>query len=316
MLSMICLIVQLTIAFIFVFFMAEGLHKFVKKPGKDAFCILKTAVALLVAFPLILNAIITNHWYFAFPIESSLNEEQWFSFLGSYVGMVGTVICGWVAYRQNAVIQQQQNQFEVQNKQMLSLQDQINRYQVKPNPCFGDLMLELYGEEEQNWSRAEAKEETYYRVFGDKMPDNTGSFIYLSIQVEYMDIIPITEYKIQKIKCKIGNNTYGVDILPTAEDTAFLQGNGMASLQWRDRINLIIKDTDTINGKSAQDFFRAVKIFCNHNSFPQTGYDKGELEFEILFKNQASNSRIYNVHYRMKYKNKVEIEAPVCRILS
>lgn len=268
----------------------------------------------IIAFPVALNDIITYKLYLFFPIESEIDKMDWFSFMGSYVGAIGTIVCGWVAYRQNALMQEQQRQsdeqkllIENQREQSIKLHEMLSQYQVKPNPRITKLKIKFYLEKECNCQQEEEKQKLYYRVFGEEVPDNIGRLLFLSINTKCRDTIPITEYEIQELKWEIAGKSYLIELKPK-------QKKRQISLQGKDKINILIdkKNVKENNEEELMSLFQSLRIHSNYRSYPKYGYDKSELKIKIKFINQAEEANIYEIHYRISTLNGVKIEKSEC----
>lgn len=282
--------------------------------------ILLVIVVLFALFPIILNAIITKKWYLKFPIDSKLKPTDWFAFAGSYIGALGTAVCGWVAYRQNHMMSKQQNILDEQQKQMQQLQGLLAKYQIAPNPFFGTLTFEIFEENDNGFTQEERKKKAYDLTFGKRMPDDLGSCIWLVIELEMQNIIPISNFRVQEITYKISGESYSLAIPEPEEDEgydSFISGYGGNFLQNHDSIRMLVTEKDSLkNNKNIQALFDAAGIFCHWWEFPKAGYDSCEWTFQIYFKNQGGQSSTYLVSYQMHQADNTngwQICQPRCR---
>lgn len=282
--------------------------------------ILLVAIVLLTLFPISLNAIITNKWYLEFPIDSDLQPTDWFAFAGSYIGAVGTVVCGWVAYRQNKMMTKQQNILDQQHSQMEQLQGILTKYQIVPNPFFGTLTFEIFDEKKSDFKQEDKEKKAYDLTFGERMPDDLGSCIWMTIELEMTDIIPICNYQIREITCKIGRESYSLLIPKPVGDSnhdSFIQGYGGESLHYHDSIQMMITQKNNLkDSNNIQALFDALGIFCHWKRYPKAGYDSCEWTFEIYLKNQGGHSSTYLVSYQMHQEDNTngwQICRPRCR---
>lgn len=273
-----------------------------------------------ILFPIILNAIITHKWYLKFPINSDIDPTDWFAFAGSYIGALGTVVCGWVAYRQNHMMAKQQKILDEQQSQMQQLQGLLAKYQIAPNPFFGSLAFKVFEESSNDFKQEEEKEKAYDLTFGERMPDDLGSCIWLVIKLKMTDIIPISNFRVQRITYEIGEKSYSL-IIPESQNEeghdSFIPGYGGKGLQNHDSIHMLITDKNTfMDNNSIHALFDAVGMFCHYKAFPKAGYDCCRWTFQIYFKNQGGQSSTYLVSYQMHqadYTNGSYMCQPRCR---
>lgn len=70
---------------------------------------------VLIGIPLIIDRFLVHEvylvWCRRFDVESPMKVGGWFGFLGSYLGVVGTIIAGIVAYRQVDIINEQNENY-------------------------------------------------------------------------------------------------------------------------------------------------------------------------------------------------------------
>ena len=84
-----------------------------------------------VIFPFVINAIVTNKFYLGWWfVESSLSSSEWFAFFASYIGNIGTILFGWIAYWQTELINRQSEQAQAQQIQINDLKQIVVQYQV------------------------------------------------------------------------------------------------------------------------------------------------------------------------------------------
>lgn len=54
-------------------------------------------VVILIIMPFVIEAIIYDEATFPFNLPIKTSREGWLSFIGSYLGAIGTVLLGWLA---------------------------------------------------------------------------------------------------------------------------------------------------------------------------------------------------------------------------
>lgn len=142
--------------------------------------------------------------------------------MASYIGNIGTIFFGWIAYWQTELINQQSRQTEQQQVQIDHLKDIVVKYQVCPMVQFGKFSFVAYNEPKQrNLVRREVGRYLFAQ-YGttDCQPGN--SYVVFTIDVEQQGIIPISECRIERLTWKIAGIEYEIK-LKGAKQTPFLK---------------------------------------------------------------------------------------------
>lgn len=101
----------------------ENIKKYLKKIIIFLFFIL-----CIVAFPFIVEKIILCETIFPFDLPIDFSKEVWFGFIGSYLGAIGTIVLGYIAFYQNKKYKELSDQSE---QNFLELQQEIKELTKK-----------------------------------------------------------------------------------------------------------------------------------------------------------------------------------------
>ncbi len=234
--------------------------------------------------PIFLNIIITCRWYVLFPWQSALDEHEWFSFLGSYLGMGGTVIVGAIAYGQTKAIQQQE-------KKIRALEEAMMQYQICPAIHFKEVCIRDEGLDlEEHFINRRRLQDYYFKFYGLDFLLNDSDFVCIVIQWSNDGIIPVENITVKKIEWKINGQTYEIH-LRGFKKRAFGTGE----------IDILIDRGDVEGEECFFDEIRKQRYFPLHRG---AGSDKSELSVSMEFMNQYGKSTEYNLKCRIIYDRK------------
>lgn len=85
-------------------------------------------VTLIIILPFIFERIILNESSWPFNLHIYLSRETWFGFIGSYLGAIGTIVLGGIAFYQNKRYKELSDQSE---KRFLNLQEEMKELTTK-----------------------------------------------------------------------------------------------------------------------------------------------------------------------------------------
>ena len=85
-------------------------------------------VTLIIILPFIFERIILNESSWPFNLHIYLSRETWFGFIGSYLGAIGTIVLGGIAFYQNKRYEELSDQSE---KRFLNLQEEMKELTTK-----------------------------------------------------------------------------------------------------------------------------------------------------------------------------------------
>ena len=93
------------------------------------------AILLVIVLPFLIENIILCESVAPFNAEISFSKETWFGFIGSYVGAIGTIVLGYIAFYQNKKYKELSDESE---ERYLALQEEIKEL-TKKSVCLIDL---------------------------------------------------------------------------------------------------------------------------------------------------------------------------------
>lgn len=240
-------------------------------------------VMLIIAIPIWLDRLILHQWYVVIPWESSREPKEWMDFLGSYLGVVGTIVVGALAYWQTRVTRQQ-------DKKIAELQDQITMYKVCPVIYFKDGTMKVYAGKLKRKMNRNIYNQIHYSLCGKLPSDDVLSFVHIIIPFQEKGFVPIEKVYLKELKWSIDDKTY---VIALKDDKYTIMG---------EQLQILIDCSDDITKEDCgasceQDFIDAI---IKHQEYYGTGdynYDKSHLMLKLQFVNQMGNLRNYELIY-------------------
>lgn len=267
---------------------------------------LALSVFLIIFIPIWLDQVILNKWYIVLPMESARTADEWMDFLGSYLGVVGTIVAGALAYWQTRVnreqdkeIEKQKQDIEDQNQEIRRLQAQIAAYQILPSVNFRDGTAKVYaGSRRQETNRVKYGK-IYYSLSGTEPPESLMSFACIRIPFREKGLVPIEEICIKRMEWAIAGRTYA--IRPADGKYALMNGEVQILIDSGD----VITEPDT-DGATGQMFIDEILIHQENSLIGKYNFDKSRLTIELEFINQIAKPRTYKLDYFIYSNEKAE----------
>ncbi len=244
-----------------------------------------------LVFPLIINVVITGRLYLGWHlVESSLLPEEWFAFLASYVGNIGTILFGWIAYWQTEVINRQSKQAKEQQDQIDELKRIAVQYQICPAVQFCGCFFAMYHDSARIQVHRRKVRKAFIAQYGAEewnreIHRNGTDFVVLAFDLRYQGMIPVTECRIEKLVWKIAGEKHEINL--SAYKTR---------LSAKNTLMVVIEEAD-IDSEKREQFFESVALLCEYRSHKLYKYQESELIVQILFSNEVSKRRRYSVTY-------------------
>lgn len=79
-------------------------------------------VLVVIILPFVIEKIILSEAIFPFNVSVTFPKDVWFGFMGSYLGAIGTIVLGYIAFYQNKKYKELSDQSE---KRFWELQEEI-----------------------------------------------------------------------------------------------------------------------------------------------------------------------------------------------
>lgn len=213
-----------------------------------------------------------------------MKVEEWFGFLGSYLGVLGTILIGVIAFKQTAIINEQNTKYNELQQQMNILQGQLTDFQIHPIIQIINTSIEVVNDPQKPVTTARDIENYYFAIYGNKMESAGTRYIKIKISFEDKGLIPTVECEITKIEWAIASNSYSIQL------------NGVKQkIGAYDTLNVFIDDKDEISDKEA--FFHDLSLHEHFNSNGLNEYDKSILTLTVTFFNQKRYSHPYTLVY-------------------
>lgn len=273
--------------------------------GKGGWALL-LGIILIIAFPFCLDQLILHKWYIAIPIESSRDAEEWMDFLGSYLGIVGTIVMGALAYWQTGVnrkqdqeIEKQKESIEIQNREIRDLQAQVAAYQIKPAVSIKSGEVKVYaGDQKQNINEMNYTS-IYHSMHGIVPSDKRSDFVYIKIPFREKGLVPIEQIHIKKIEWRIAARLYGIN----------LKKEKYAELN--EELQILIDDGDVIKragreGNCGTEFIDAMMTHQENYTIGKSNFSQSQLTIEVEFINQIGKPRDYRLNYFLQSNKEAE----------
>jgi len=152
-------------------------------------------VIFIIIFPIFLEKIIFRESFLGISFETKFTLKDWFSFWGSYIGAVGTIILGYIALRQNKAL-------SLANNDLNTIQKEYFDNITMPSIRFQDTIRFKYSKMEQVDKNFEDNINTKYPIVfkeykGDFMEEvcwHTNMSFYISS----LSDIPLTDFKVEE----------------------------------------------------------------------------------------------------------------------
>lgn len=253
-------------------------------------CALGVSIILIIAVPIWLDRLILHKWYFAIPFESSRAPEEWMDFLGSYLGMAGTIVAGALAYWQTRVNRKQDQELENQKQEISRLQEQIAAYQVRPVIRFKKGTLKIYAETDRLETNMDVYKKIYYSLCGKKPSDDISSFVHIEIPIREKGFVPVETVYMDKIEWQIDKEQYQIQL----DEKKYALMN--------DTLQILIDCNDNVtklgsSGMKGQEMIQAMMIHQVNHTIKKANYDESHLAIMVRFVNQIQKDRKYRLDY-------------------
>lgn len=255
-------------------------------------------IFVFLAFPLAINAIITNKWYYYIPLQSDMSSKEWFAFWGSYISSLVAILLGWVAYQQTELSNNQNKQSQEQQEQISQLNKIVNSYQLKPKIGIRSLCVEVYykplREEVVRWKI----EDLFFAYYGIEKHVEGKKFIILTFDVIQEGIVPTTHYNIIKIKWEVANKSFNIKMKSSSH------------LQITDKLVIIIDEEDchTEDINDLDDLFDTIATHITYNDHKLKGYGRSVLTVDLQLYNEMTETRFCSIISRIN-SEKIETSA-------
>lgn len=267
---------------------------------------LALGVFMIIAIPIWLDQVILHQWYMVIPIESARDPNEWMDFLGSYLGVAGTIVAGALAYWQTRVnreqdkaIEKQKQNIEVQNQEIRRLQTQIAAYQIRPSVNFRDGTLKVYTGDRRQETNKKEYSKIYYSLMGKEPSESFMSFVYMKIPFQEKGLIPIEKICITRMEWSIADRVYTIE--PVDGKYALINEEVQILIDSGDKIT-----EPDIEENAARKFMNAVLIHQENFLIGRCNYDKSQLVIEVRFINQIAEDRRYKLDYFIYRDEKAE----------
>ena len=188
-----------------------------EQPEKIKGWVIIVVVAVVYAMiPIFLNCFVRHGVPRGLSAWSAFSSDVWFSFIGSYAGAIGTIIVGWIAYRQTEIIRQQDDAQrvlqETQRKQWEALQRLAAAYQIKPNLSFEEMSWLACNGSGQILHIQSLVNHILYQQYGINERPVGDEFIIIRIVYSSTGLVPPNEVEIESISWRIANSTYSIKL--------------------------------------------------------------------------------------------------------
>lgn len=231
-----------------------------------SFCIMVSA--WFVFIPVFIDLVITDHYYEIFHIDSAMDDDVWFAFLGSYMGIAGTIVIGAISFKQT---------------DMLAKKDEkLAAYQAEPRIRINTVSaLPWYSKNKLNELKKRELEKASFIQYGTNVT-SYGSFVIIRLEAVDVGTLPVNRLDIEKIIWTI-NGKEPLEIE--------LKNEKWKNLDLLSQIYLIIDNQDKVKDK----FYSELAKHFNYKYTKEVGYAQSELQ--ILF--SLSNAEHLNIKYRL-----------------
>lgn len=247
-----------------------------------------TIIAILILIPIILDRFFTYEmytiWESRIKRESVMNVGEWFGFLGSYFGAVGTIFIGIVAYMQTDIINKQSQHMSTLQVQIGELQKEINVLQLHPIIRIKDTKITVRDNLSQQRLIAGEIEDLHFAIYGEHWDSDGIRYIMITINFEDCGLIPTVQCELSNIKWNIAGKIYDISLAKKKRKINTL---------YTDVVKVLIEESDIIAGSDS--FFRDIDIHEHNTNNGTVGYEKSTLTLNMRFINQKGNDQTYKL---------------------
>lgn len=251
----------------------------IKRCGKDrrrACTYIVLGILVFIAFPVLLNAIITKKMYKYIHVQSEMTPQEWFGFWGSYIGSFVAILLGWVAYQQTELSNKQNKQSQEQQEQIAQLMKIVNSLQLKPRITIFSFSMEVYNEPAREYQVRWEIEDLYFTYFGIKKTVEGKRYIVLTYNIINEGISLATNYDINFIKWQIADKEFIIEL------------NQSRHVQITNKMVIII-DEQVKCSESIDKLFDTITMHINYNSHKKVDFDKSVLTLNVQFFNNVAS---------------------------
>ena len=256
-----------------------------KKKLKTYLCI---GVPILIVIPLALDRFFAHELYMIWfgslvKVESPMEVGEWFGFLGSYLGVVGTIIIGIIAYWQANTINQQSKYLNDLQVKIGEIQQEINDFQTHPIIRIKDIKIHAEYDSDMAITIQDNLKDCYYTIYGEEWTGDGKHFVLVTISFEDKGIIPTVQCVLNEFEWTIGGNIYSIKLNKSKSkvDT------------YNDEINILIEDNDILIDSKA--FFQDIDLHEHNKNNGSAEHEKSNLALNITFINQKGKQQTYRV---------------------
>lgn len=253
---------------------------------KKILFVIGTIIAVLsfIFLPVAIDRFFAYEWYMVWckgwEVESPMKVGEWLGFLGSYLGVAGTIIIGMIAYRQTNIIASQ-------GQELSELQRKITDFQIHPVIHIKETQLEVENKPNRPLSTAKMLEDHYFAIYGEQRKNAGKNYILISISFEDKGIIPTVRCEISDLEWEIAGHKYCIGL-----------DAGKRKVSAYDKLYILIDNSDLTADQD--NFFQDLDWHEHFASIGKWGYDKSILKVKINFVNQKEYCQMYELTYRIK----------------
>ena len=248
------------------------------------------AAAILLIIPIIIDRFLTYKVYMLWEWmikDSVMTDGEWFSFLGSYLGVAGTVMIGMIAFWQTHIINQRNEELSNLQKQLSVVHMKMTNFQIHPVIHIKGIELHVEGNSKNFFSNMEKLKNYYFSFYGKKQDDSDVSAIetaYIVIIIEFEDkgIIPADCCEIVNFKWEIADHVYKI-----------MLDCDKKKIHVDDKVCILIDSNDIIENK--EQFYDDLDFHKNYQHNIRAGYDISFVELNLKFINQKDYDQNYNL---------------------
>ncbi len=252
-------------------------------------------IILLIIFPTLLEGILKWDSFFFIDIDTDFKIVDWFTFWGSYLGAIGTIILGYIAYKQNITLAEANK--ELDNIQKVYF-DSITRPVIK----IGKVSHFKYEKKRDVGSYFEDNIDTMYPVVFKKFRNNYENdvcwFLRFQLPIISTSDIPLIDFKISDFKWKINDKTY--EFMNITDDV-------FCKLPYDGELNLctlcLIYPDMRSSDIEFQEAGRDIQLYIESSRESR----ESRATFDITVRNQLDKSRQFFIELDLYWETKFQV---------
>jgi len=243
-------------------------------------------IVIMVIVPFIVDSLVYKKELFGFYIEVNSNQNEWFSFWGSYIGAIAAVILGVIALYQNHVLASA-------NSELNRIQEKYFSMLSSPIISFAKIINSKYDNSYCEDDSEKSKTASYVLLNDDDVVKETVRWNHaFEIYIINESNIPLEGFNVDYAEIKVNYCTYRFEGLDYEEKISRL-----IRIDDKYKLNLVIAYPRVVSGVS-EKFNDIEQLFETGSESEKIRYSQLTIKFKII--NQLGYVNSYHVKFNLR----------------